>query len=302
MQYWYKKNKLQLLRGFCAVIEEGSALKASSKLNIAQSSISLQISSLERDLGVELFRRENQKLIPTKEALRFYKMCKRFVLELDSLFVNVKNLLAEDFENKVRIAGHSYMLSHILPPFFEKMVKRNPNIEFDIYNYNYDEALQALSAGDVDFAIYPAFSNIVPKNIVVKPFYKCVFAIGMNKNHPLVDVPEEKITWTLLSQYDFINLGKDMTAQGMKPELQNYAIKSRFKLFNGNWDICTGIVKQGLSITGADVGYAKWHPDLILKSCPQLMPNYEFSLLVKQDGVLYQSAQEMLEMLENAKF
>ena len=62
--YWYKKNKTQLLRGFCAVMEEGGVVKASKKLNISQLSVSLQISSLERDLDFQLFIRENQKLIP----------------------------------------------------------------------------------------------------------------------------------------------------------------------------------------------------------------------------------------------
>jgi DNA-binding transcriptional LysR family regulator len=302
MQYWYKKNKLQLLRGFCSVMEEGSMIKASLKLNIAQSSISLQISSLERDLEVKLFKRENQKLIPTKEALKFYKMSKRFIEEIDNLFTNAKDLLFEDCENKVRIAGHSYILSHILPPFYEKMIEKNPNIEFDLYNYKFDDGIEALNAENVDFAIYPLTSSFYNKNITMKSFYKCTFTIGMNKNHPLASTPESEITWTMLSKYDFINLGKDGEVQGMKPELQNYSIKSRFRLFNGNWDICTGIVKQGLSIAGADAGYAKWHPDLILKHCPNLMPNYEFNLFSKQDVILCQSSKEMFKMLEDAKF
>ena len=84
--YWYKKNKTQLLRGFCAVMEEGGILKASRKLNIAQSSISLQVTSLERDLGFQLFLRENQKLTPTEEAKRLYKVCKKVLTEMDMIF------------------------------------------------------------------------------------------------------------------------------------------------------------------------------------------------------------------------
>ncbi len=283
------------------MIEEGSILKASHKLNVSQSSISMQITSLEKDVGLELFLRENQKLTPTKEAIKFYKMSRKFVDDLDFMFSNAKQVLKTNPENKVRIAGHSYSLSHILPPFFEKMVAKHKDLEFELFNTNLEESLSLLSHEDVDFAIFPFNKFSLPKGISVLPFYKCKFAIGMHKNHPLADLPAEKITWDVLAKHDFITLGKSSLVHGFKPEITSYAIKSRFFLHDGNWDICAGVVKQGLSISGADVGYGKWHQDLVIKECPHLMPEYEFNLIVKNDFEINNFALEMLEMLRNYK-
>jgi LysR family transcriptional regulator for bpeEF and oprC len=54
----YKKNKLDQLKGFCAVVEFGAIVEAAKKLHISESSISTQISSLERDLKINPLLRE----------------------------------------------------------------------------------------------------------------------------------------------------------------------------------------------------------------------------------------------------
>ena len=201
----YKKNKLQQLRGFCAVIEEGTVQKASEKMNTAQSNVSIQISSLEQDLKVNLFLREKQRLLPTPEAFRLYKIAKKSIEEIDFIFANAGAAIKHDHDNKIILAGHFYMLSHILPPYFKKMVEKNPKVQFELFNSNYQEAMDMLENGMIDFAIVPAIKEKLPKNIEMQEFYKCKFGIGMAKDHPLAKVPEEEITWDVIKKYDYIN-------------------------------------------------------------------------------------------------
>jgi len=49
---------LEQLRGFAEVARLGNFTRAAESLHLAQPSLSRQISSLEQDLGVELFHRE----------------------------------------------------------------------------------------------------------------------------------------------------------------------------------------------------------------------------------------------------
>lgn len=53
------------LRYFYVVAKEGSLAKAAAKLNISQPSISAQLTALEADLGVELFRRSGRTKVLT---------------------------------------------------------------------------------------------------------------------------------------------------------------------------------------------------------------------------------------------
>jgi DNA-binding transcriptional LysR family regulator len=299
MKYSYKKNRLLQLRGFCAVIEEGSILKASYKMKTAQSNVSLQISSLERDLKVTLFKRENKRLIPTPEALRFYKISKKSIQDMDMIFENTIHTIRYDYENTIKIAAHSYMLSHILPYYFRKILEINPKVQFDIWNSSYEEAIDMLNNGLIDIAIYPFIKEKAQKNITAYEFYKCQFGIGVHESHPLAKIKDEEITWNMIAEHDYITVGKSITAQGLKSTIQDNKINSKFNLHNGTWEICAGIVKEGLSISGADVGYAKWHSDVIVKKCSSLMPDYQFHILINTDTCISQSSDQFIEILKS---
>jgi DNA-binding transcriptional LysR family regulator len=297
MKNAYKKNKLVQLRGFCAVIEEGSVLKASKKLNIAQSNVSLQILCLERDLQTTLFKREKQRITPLPEALRFYKVAKKSIEDIDMIYENTMKTIKEDYENIIKISAHSYMLSHILPPYFKKMIEENPKVKFELHNSSYTEAIDMVNNGIVDFAIFPVNKEDLPKNIIVQDFYKCNFTIGMHENHPLVSIEASEITWNVIAKYDYISLGNQVTAQGLKSAMQTVGVNSRFDLRNGTWEICAGIVKEGLAITGGDIMYAKWHNDVITKLCPHLVPSYEFYILQNSKTSISKASKDFINFL-----
>ncbi len=75
-QFYYKNNRLQQIRGFCNTVTYGSLAKAAKILNLTQSSISLQIKTLERDLNTSLIKRNKKNtkrfeliLIPSHNAM-----------------------------------------------------------------------------------------------------------------------------------------------------------------------------------------------------------------------------------------
>ena len=297
MSQGYKKNKIQQIRGFCTVIEEGSILQASKKMNTAQSNVSLQVSSLEKTLGIILFKRENQRLIPTPEALRFYKVCKKTLDEVDFLFENASKNIQQDYDNMVKLAGHSYMLSHILPPYFKQLIAVNPKVQFELYNCSYQEGMDMLESGIIDFAVFPAKKEDLPEHIEIREFFKCQFGLAIPKDHPLINVPDNEITWNMIAKYDFVNLGKGITAQGFKNIMKDNSIDSRFTMHNGTWEICMGMIKEGLSIGGIDVKYSEWHNDIVIKSCPKLMPEYKFHTLRNKTVSTSKSSAELLDVI-----
>ena len=81
---YYKKSKIQQLKSFCTVVEfQMSLTKASQKLNISISSISLHIKSLEYDLDFKLFDRKGKKLFLTDKGQKYYKEAKNALLAMD---------------------------------------------------------------------------------------------------------------------------------------------------------------------------------------------------------------------------
>lgn len=79
------------LRIFLAVVEAGSFTKAGRKLQLSQSAVSRQISSLEESLTVPLFYRHARGLVLTEQGDGFY----RAVQEMDSQLAQALTRIAE---------------------------------------------------------------------------------------------------------------------------------------------------------------------------------------------------------------
>lgn len=62
---------VSLLAAFESVIRTGSTLAAANDLNLTQGAVSRLIQNLEAQLGVQLFRREGRRLVPTENALAY---------------------------------------------------------------------------------------------------------------------------------------------------------------------------------------------------------------------------------------
>src|SRR5690625_7214630 len=60
--------RIRQLQALKAVIDEHTTARAAEMLGITQPSVSNLIASLERDLDIELFKREKGSLLPTPEA------------------------------------------------------------------------------------------------------------------------------------------------------------------------------------------------------------------------------------------
>jgi len=75
----YKQNRLQQLRGFCAVVEMRSVSRAAVRLRLTQPTVSLQVQALERELRANLFERRGPKIELTSEGQLLYDLARPLV-------------------------------------------------------------------------------------------------------------------------------------------------------------------------------------------------------------------------------
>jgi DNA-binding transcriptional LysR family regulator len=73
---------LRRLEYFLAVVEHGRVTTAAAALHVAQPSLSQAIRALERDLGVELFRRDGRGLTPTEAGKALVEPARRVLDDL----------------------------------------------------------------------------------------------------------------------------------------------------------------------------------------------------------------------------
>ena len=79
-------SDLDTWRLFFKIVSRGSIAKVSEEIGVEASSISRRINKLEKDLGVELFRRKGKQLVLTSAGSVAYSRMRRIVFDAASLF------------------------------------------------------------------------------------------------------------------------------------------------------------------------------------------------------------------------
>ncbi|QED23470.1 LysR family transcriptional regulator [Candidatus Deianiraea vastatrix] len=111
LNFNYKKNKIDQLKGFCATVECGNSVNDAATRNcISATTISKQISSLETDLGFLLFDRVKNKLVLNEKGRVYYKEVKKVLMDLDRLYggkldikrVSSFSIFRKNLQNKIK--------------------------------------------------------------------------------------------------------------------------------------------------------------------------------------------------------
>ena len=72
-QFYYKKNRIQQLKGFYYTAKLGSPSKAAKHMCLGQSTVTMQVQSLERDLNTKLFVKARGNFELTNDGHLLYK-------------------------------------------------------------------------------------------------------------------------------------------------------------------------------------------------------------------------------------
>jgi DNA-binding transcriptional LysR family regulator len=154
--------ELKTLKAFCTVVEHGSFSAAADILCITQPAVSLQIRSLEEELGVVLFNRAYQKIILTESGNVVYEYAKRILTLVDELSYALDeiNSLAK---GKLRIGASTIVGEYVLPSLLADFKKTYPNIDISLHIGDTVEVIDDVLKGEVEIGVVGA--NIVACDI-----------------------------------------------------------------------------------------------------------------------------------------
>lgn len=120
--------ELRHLRYFVAVAEELHFVRAASKLNIAQPALSLQIQSLEKELGVKLLIRSTRNVELTDSGSVFYERSLAILNEVEATTTLARAAAGEELR-RIRIGTIYPATFGILPRFLSRIRSKFPKIK-----------------------------------------------------------------------------------------------------------------------------------------------------------------------------
>ena len=143
--------KLQQLRHFLLVVEEGGFRAAAHRAHRSQAALSASIKELEKTLGQPLFESGNKATLTPFGETCLPKMA-QFLNSYQALEEDLKAAAAGD-KGKIRIASVPSLVTKLLPSVLVEYSKKYPDIEIVLIDDNAVGVANRLLTGEVDLAL-----------------------------------------------------------------------------------------------------------------------------------------------------
>ncbi|PPK64908.1 LysR family transcriptional regulator [Actinokineospora auranticolor] len=144
--------QFQQLVSFLAIAEEHNFGRAARRLHLAQSSISLHLKRLEREVGVELVARSSHRVSLTPAGEVFLDEVRQ-VLDLADSAVAAARAVASGRAGTLRVGFNFAAGRLVLPPALVRMHAEHPDLRVDLTEKRSGPQLRALADGELDVAL-----------------------------------------------------------------------------------------------------------------------------------------------------
>ncbi|WP_423148728.1 LysR substrate-binding domain-containing protein [Rubrolithibacter danxiaensis] len=145
-----------------------SFIAAAEKCFVTQPTLSMQIQKLEDTLGVKIFDRSKQPVIPTEIGVDIIEQARTILAEaskLNEIISDHKSELAGELKIGVIPTVAPYLLPKIIVAFTEKY----PRLQLLIWEYTTDQIIQNLKSGLLDCGILS--TPIEDKSLKERPLF-----------------------------------------------------------------------------------------------------------------------------------
>jgi LysR family hydrogen peroxide-inducible transcriptional activator len=153
---------------------------ASEKCFVTQPTLSMQIQKLEEELGVKLFDRTRQPVIPTDIGARIIAQA-RIVLREAKMVGQIIKEQKDIMTGEIRIGIIPTLAPYLLPSLFKKMREKYPDVELTIKETITDEVIHELKNNRLDcgLVVTPLNDASITEDIL---FYEELFVYVSRKN------------------------------------------------------------------------------------------------------------------------
>ena len=149
--------KISQMEYFSCVCRCGSITKAAKELHISQPSVTAAVHELEKELGVNLFLRRNNKIQLTEEGWFVQERIDGILKSMDTLNRDLNDFVGQ--KNHIRLGVPLQIGSFLLPLLFGKFRQEYPDISLEIEESGAIDIVKKLLDDQLDLAILSVDSS-----------------------------------------------------------------------------------------------------------------------------------------------
>ncbi|GAB3273391.1 hydrogen peroxide-inducible genes activator [Larkinella harenae] len=199
---------------------------AADHCHVTQPTLSMQIQKLEDELGILLFDRSKQPVVPTETGQTILNQA-RDVLRAARRIPEIVKESREDFSGELRLGIIPTLAPYLLPFFIGQFIERYPAVTVQIQEMMTEQILERLKNGliDVGIVVTPLDEN----GLMEIPLFYEPFVLYAANSHPLFQKTAIESTdlktdglWLLTEGHCFRNqvvslCGADKRQNGSQP-------------------------------------------------------------------------------------
>jgi LysR family cys regulon transcriptional activator len=300
-QFYYKRNRLQQIKGFCYTVQAGSMAKSAERMGLTPSTITLQIQSLERDLGIKLFERDLKKIKLTHEGQMFYNYSVSYVQGIENLFENFAQIAKNKKSNVISVGGN-VSICYILPKYIQQFEYNNPEVKFEIRNLVKQDAIKRLINDEIDILVYSMTPKLLPSELDFFPIVEYPPILLTNKNHTLNK--KEKITLTDIKEHKLLRLDPQfITVPNFDEVVKCHGLETKIEFEMANYEILKKFVKAGVGIAIVSSICLEDESDqeLVGRNLSDHFPSLTYGIMVKKNKISHPLLQKFIDHLQDSK-
>lgn len=179
---------LKKLKYLAAIYKYGSFTQASKELFVSQPAISAAITSLEKQLGVELLIRNSKSVTFTPAGERFMIYTQHILQECEKAEQDMK-YMSQTYDQTLRMGLSPSLSHHLLPYLYETFFSTRKNAQLQIFEGTMSNHISMIRDGNLDLT-YNALPEVPMEDMITEKVTSAqVYAI-LPYDHKLAAYPK----------------------------------------------------------------------------------------------------------------
>lgn len=157
--------------------------KAAKACNVTQPTLSMQLQKAEEEIGVVIFDRSKNPILPTDEGQQIITQARSVLREYKKLF-SIIDANKGDVRGKFRLGVIPTLAPYVVPLFAGDFVQKYPEVILTIEEYKTEDIIELLGRDEIDAGLL--VTPIQGENFIERVLFHEPFSVFASKNHHLL--------------------------------------------------------------------------------------------------------------------
>ena len=275
----------------------GTVARAAEALFLSPSSVSLQLSALERELGAHLLERIRPRLALTREGQILYDLARPLIEGVESIDRQFQNRRQGMDAGEIVVAAGASTIQYLLPPLVREFREQHAQVRLQLANVTGKDGLALLRSDQADLAVGSMLD--VPHDLSYEPVYWFDPMLILPLNHPLAEKTD--ITLKDLSPYGLILPPQRLTTYRMVDLVfQQAQVPYSVAIEVGGWEVIKQYVAMGLGIsivTGICINETD-RDRLAVHNMRRFFPQRSYGVVMRKGKYLSPQARAFIDLVK----